>query len=754
MLYDDNPIKTSKDDLLNRSSFVERITNVIADWKSKESLVIAMWGKWWSGKTSVINLIEQSFWDNVDFFRFDPWLYNQETDIQKKFFEEIWEDLKTNWKIFFDSTLIESLEVYSQRLSLLSSDNIAKFFSKDDLIWLVFVFWWVASLFWMNMHKFNNFVGNRLPWLLLIVWCLILLWDKLVKFWSYITNIKTLTLKSKKRTIKEIRLEIEEALLKRDKKLVIVIDDIERLTPEQAKSIFQIVKTNANFPNIIFFLVFDRDVLLDVLKNQNMDWEYLYKIIQVYFDIPQVSQPKVWKYLFSCLDEIIDKELPKGYVLDNDYWSNAFHIGLKERFASIRDVKRFCNSMRFNIKLLVNKWYLEVNPIDFMIIECLRNFQPALFYFIKDNKSLLLSGKNRYSSGSQASKEVIRAKLKDLNHESDYELIEHMFPQVTWTYDVWDRWSTWSKNLRICSDQYFDAFFSYIPWGDEWKINNYDVKSFLKALNNLSDAESYIDSINKDKDIREFLSRVMTHVDDLENISDESIINLLISVANKYNSFPQSKSWIWDFWISTDVWRLFYRWLKRFYGANERFIEVVKYILKKSDVIYPIVSYINHHILDEKDKSSLDGFILTAEEKDQIKSDMMLSLEKYLNKDKKFILNDPELLHIIYTWEKYLYEPDKAKQYVANLTNKSDAFLKFLRLYITTSFSQTIWSYHQKKTQRINFANVYELLPKDLVTKRMKSLMRNKVLYMEHKSDIDFIVEHFGKVWKSTINDE
>jgi predicted KAP-like P-loop ATPase len=132
-------------------------------------------------------------------------------------------------------------------------------------------------------------------------------------------------LKQKRRTIKEIRLEIEQSLIKRTKKLVIVIDDIERLTPEQAKTIFQIVKSNANFPNSVFFLVFEKDILLKNLLHEKISREYLHKIIQVYFDIPEVGPNKVQQYLFKELDSILNQELPPNYEFDSEYWSNIYH---------------------------------------------------------------------------------------------------------------------------------------------------------------------------------------------------------------------------------------------------------------------------------------------------------------------------------------------------------------------------------------------------------------------------------------------
>ena len=45
---------------------------------------------------------------------------------------------------------------------------------------------------------------------------------------------------------------LESALVEVNKKIVIIIDDIDRLTNSQIRDVFQLVKQVADFPNIIY----------------------------------------------------------------------------------------------------------------------------------------------------------------------------------------------------------------------------------------------------------------------------------------------------------------------------------------------------------------------------------------------------------------------------------------------------------------------------------------------------------------------
>ena len=60
MFIYDKPIETEKDDFLGRKRFSQHLGKALLDWKEKESLVIAIYGEWGSGKTSVINLASEN----------------------------------------------------------------------------------------------------------------------------------------------------------------------------------------------------------------------------------------------------------------------------------------------------------------------------------------------------------------------------------------------------------------------------------------------------------------------------------------------------------------------------------------------------------------------------------------------------------------------------------------------------------------------------------------------------------------------
>jgi len=98
--------------------------------------------------------------------------------------------------------------------------------------------------------------------------------------------------------------------------LIIVVDDIDRLNHKKLKQMLQLVKINADFPNTIYLLPFERNVIEQNLSEQAgvSGREYLEKIIQVDFDIPAIQESKLHKYLFSQLDAIVKRFLRRSGI--------------------------------------------------------------------------------------------------------------------------------------------------------------------------------------------------------------------------------------------------------------------------------------------------------------------------------------------------------------------------------------------------------------------------------------------------------
>ena len=103
MFKPDQPIQSSKEDILGRKAFAQSLGNAILNYKEKDSIVIGLFGAWGSGKTSIINMALE----HIDYVckdkksesepiivRFNPWNYSDQNQLISQFFKQLSVTLK------------------------------------------------------------------------------------------------------------------------------------------------------------------------------------------------------------------------------------------------------------------------------------------------------------------------------------------------------------------------------------------------------------------------------------------------------------------------------------------------------------------------------------------------------------------------------------------------------------------------------------------------------------------------------------
>lgn len=65
-------------------------------------------------------------------------------------------------------------------------------------------------------------------------------------------------LKRKPKEVPQLKAEIAKLLQKSKRRVLFVIDDLDRLTPDEIREVFKVVKALADFPNVIYLLSFDK----------------------------------------------------------------------------------------------------------------------------------------------------------------------------------------------------------------------------------------------------------------------------------------------------------------------------------------------------------------------------------------------------------------------------------------------------------------------------------------------------------------
>ncbi len=748
MFIYDKPIETQQDDFLGRTNFSKHLGQSLLNWKEKESLVIAIYGEWGSGKSSVINLAKECIEKSSDknkptVIEFNPWLFSEQDNLREHFFNEIAKELELRGDSEKDQKIAIKLKYYASILALAPDKSL---FNKK-ILWIG-----LSSIFASQAIPFYNWI----KYLLFIAGFLLILLEACKNSLSKLADFFEIKANYNKKSVLEVKREIKKELAYRDKKLIIVIDDIDRLNQAEIKQIFSLIRINADFPNTIYLLAFDRNIIEKNLEEQKgiSGKDYLDKIVQVTFDIPLAKPNKIATFLFKELDRVLNilpKSSQRFFGQDSTYWANIYHSGFKNFFKNIRDVKRFASSLEFNISQMYRENVMEVNPIDFIAIEAIRVFAPVFYSFMKSRNSLFTSTDRDTGDRNKNPRKIeIEEALNKLPVETKkyvIELIKELFPQIDGVlqhgYSSYGgEWhSSWSKDLRVCSTNNFDSYFTLIPGGDEDEISQYDIENILNKMQSLGEFENILREYIDNNKIRKVLQKIQDYTDDQILIPQSNAKNIVGALFNISDDLPQKRTGMWDFGADMDLMRIIYQILKREKDKNKNFEILKECIPASKGLLGPVKKISLESSRKEKGKNS-EEFIVPE---DKIAELQKLCSGKIYNQQGSLVKNE-KLLYILFNWRDWDKE-NKWKAFVDNILEDDTKLLVFLNKFISESFSQGMSDYGTRRIKRFDYKSLKEFVTDlDNIKTRLEKTKKdeNKELYNANKEVVDMFLSNFA----------
>ena len=348
MLSPDLPIAKLEEDGLNRGSFAESLAKTLVQYSFPSSLTIGLYGEWGSGKTSLLNMVFENVEridDGVVVLRFNPWLCSDSKQLVTQFFKQMATAIKLKKR-----AADKAWELIDQYADILGATSVIP----------------VAG-------------------------------EIVAAFTKVLTKKAEEETKERTNDLQESKNQIIKKLKDEKIKIIVSIDDIDRLSEEEIVAVFQLVKSLADFPNTIYVLAFDYDVVVRALgKVQHGDGkEYLEKIVQVPFEIPAPNIDDIHEALFSKLNRILG-DIPEE-DWDKETWVELFQQGIKNYIRSIRDVIRYTNVFSLKYELLKN----ETSVVDLLGLTCLQVFEPTVYSKLPSYKDILCGERRSFSHERQ-----------------------------------------------------------------------------------------------------------------------------------------------------------------------------------------------------------------------------------------------------------------------------------------------------------------------------------------------------------------
>lgn len=188
--------------------------------------------------------------------------------------------------------------------------------------------------------------------------------------------------------IDRIKKIINNYLESNDKRIVLVLDNLERCSSENILFILRTIHNLFDFNRIIYVLSYDETAMKKHFENNlDIDYSYLEKMIQLEFSVPTLDK----SILLDVINKCVFNYLKHSKYQVDDKFINEITKLIIENVKDLRDFKRIINSTfyaSFN-----NAKYL--NSIDMLLIEIISLKNPKLWYEINKNEAYYIS-EDRY----------------------------------------------------------------------------------------------------------------------------------------------------------------------------------------------------------------------------------------------------------------------------------------------------------------------------------------------------------------------
>lgn len=716
----DRPITKAEDDLLGRSGFSSDLANAMASWHGNDSLVVALHGDWGSGKSSIKNMalsqLEVISEDKPDVIEFSPWEWAAQEKITASFFQEISKSINRKDKSESGKKLAATLKKYGRYLT--TGETVVSGLS--SALPTLFV---LATLIGIGGNFSNEtWVNNTSTFMLIVLgcWAAALKWGR--GFLDTLSGNIEETAKEKEQSLNDIRLELSALLLKRKAPLIVVMDDLDRLTSSQLRMVFQLIKANLEFPNVVFLLLFQRDLVEDKMNDgKQLGRDYLEKIIQVPFDIPKVETTRLHSLLFSRLDKIIKQDKSAADMFDSGRWGNIFHGALKKYFDNLRNVYRYTSTLSFHFTLLKGKSAFEVNPVDLIAIECLRVFEPDVYKEIARAKEIFTqNGSDRYERSKDSIAGLINGildKASPNKRDAVKEIVEQLFPTIEWalrgTLYSGEFARTWLREMRVCHPSNFDKYFQFsIPSGE---LSNSDLREMLDLTSDSEKFSEFILSLKERGILKNALSQFESFTVEVPLDNGSAYIKGILDIGDKIDHETTGFTF---FSSNTHAVRLVVWFLRRIDDLKERG-ELLLSCFKASNGI-SIVEHILYSDEKRREKSDTDQ-ILQDIEFDLLKAEFVKKLDDMSVNSPDELLSNEHLVSFLYRWKRWGDE-DKVIDWLKLQTQSAEGCITLLKKFVSKSSSQSMGDYVAKVTTYIKLENIENFLEIAPIQEKVREL--------------------------------
>lgn len=384
----DAAIDSIDKDVFNHKDIAENIVNIIETEETPFNLAII--GKWGIGKSSVIEIVKGKLKDpkKYKFHEINAWKYEKEAlrrALTKQLFISLdrneqtkaVEDLKQKSSTIMkekeeqNSLLNQLKDMFGETIRILTKAFIILTFIVVVLSILIGVYTIIKQADYVSTWMG---VMNKLLSVTTVVSVLLAIFEKYIEI-NFNNGNKITTINNPIRDVDQYEDLLKEHLKKIKYKEIVVIDDLDRLSPEKIVEALDAIKAFTELKNIIFIVPFDDDILRKALVDNKIKLNESY-IVEGELFLDKLFQFKIYmpplpEYDLKQYSDVIIAEEAQGIleICKNNY-KDIMNILIYPDVKTPRQVKKIINTFMNNILILEKRKDKVIDRIQVDSDEC------------------------------------------------------------------------------------------------------------------------------------------------------------------------------------------------------------------------------------------------------------------------------------------------------------------------------------------------------------------------------------------------
>jgi predicted KAP-like P-loop ATPase len=349
------------------------------------------------------------------------------------------------------------------------------------------------------------------------------------------------------RSPSKVREDAAKALSDIDQPILMILDDLDRLTSDELLEVFKLVRFIGRLPNVYYLLCYDERTLADLIestelvgsKNDGRAMDYLEKIVQIRFDIPPMRLEQSESVFSDGITSLLERNGLVATREDQNRIGQIFISALCRRLDTPRSIRRYLGQIEAFLPSIAT----EVDWVDFALLTWIRTLEPAVYGRLQREREFLLGNGRSNSLSDKTSSELRSEQLKRLlgvtrvseqNRDGVLEVLAELFPAVKLARDGRSsRELSAPTGRRVANAEYFDRYFLF-------GIPNDDIADSIvaRAVRDLVLSVQSPDLDELDFQLTSETGRTLRKVDQARPLGEEAAEKIALWLGRLYPELP------------------------------------------------------------------------------------------------------------------------------------------------------------------------------------------------------------------------